>query len=142
MRRALLMLGICLFAACSSSPSAPSTPPPASVAGNWSGTWQATQTTGGPYLIAYVMNLNQSGSTVSGTWSTAQANGTVSGATTSTSFSGTLTWNGSSVGGTACTGSLAVSGSAGGQTVTWTSPAVTGNCGNLPTSITIAAQLR
>lgn len=128
----------------SSTPAAPSqpAPSPASVAGTWTGTWQATQVTGGPYLIAYVMTLNQAGANVTGTWSTAQANGTVTGTTTSTAFSGTFTWNATTNGGAACTGTFAVSGNAGGSTVSWTSPAVTASCTNLPTGITIAAQSR
>jgi hypothetical protein len=142
-----LLLALCVLAAgcgSSSSPVAP-TPPapqPAQIAGTYTGTWQATQVTGGPYLIAYVMTLNQSAANVTGTWSTAQANGTVTGTTTPTAFSGTMTWNGLTNGGSACTGTFAVSGPAGGPTVNWTSPAVTANCNNLPTGITIAAQLR
>src|SRR3954464_1185918 len=145
-------LAVCLLTslACGgSSPAAPSSPPPApapppvaSLVGSWTGTWQATQTTGGPYLIAYVMVLNQSAANVTGTWSTAQANGTVTGTTTTSSFSGTMTWNGLTNNGSACTGTFAVSGTAGGATVNWTSPAVTANCNNLPTGVTIAAQVR
>lgn len=144
-KRSLLALILLSALACGgNSPTAPTPapPPPASVAGSWSGTWQATQVTGGPYLIAYVMVLNQSAANVTGTWSTAQANGTVTGTTTTSSFSGTMTWNGLTVGGSACTGTFAVSGAAGGNTVSWTSPGVTATCNNLPTSVVIAAQLR
>jgi len=143
MKRALLVVVAVLSFACgSSSPTAPSPPPPASVAGSWTGTWQATQVTGGPYLISLVMVLNQSGANVTGTWGTSQAEGTVTGTTTTSTFSGTMTWNGRTNSGAACTGTFAISGNAGGPTVTWTSPAVTANCTNLPTGITIAAQLR
>lgn len=147
MKRAVLVLVLLFTAACGSdsSPVAPSAPPPpqpAQIAGSYTGTWQATQVTGGPYLIAYVMVLNQAAANVTGTWSTAQANGTVTGTTTPTTFSGTMTWNGVTNNGTACTGSFAVSGPAGGNTATWTSPAITANCNNLPTGVTIAAQLR
>lgn len=140
-------LASCLLVALGCGGNSPTAPtpivvPPASIAGSWSGTFQATQVSGGPYLIAYVMALNQAGANVTGTWATAQAQGTVTGTTTPTSFSGTLTWNGATVGGTACTGTFAVSGSAGSNTVNWSSPGVTANCNNLPTSVVIAAQLR
>jgi hypothetical protein len=127
--------------ACGSSPVAPTPPPPAFVAGNWSGTWQATQASGS-YILAMVMNLTQAGSSVSGTWGTSQGNGTVSGTTTTSSFSGTFTFNATSTTGGACTGTFAVSGNAGGTTVSWNSVAVTGNCTNFPTAITMALQSR
>src|SRR6185312_441143 len=119
MRQLSLSLLLLVSVACgSSTPAAPSPPPPAQIAGNYTGTWQATQVTGGPYLISYVMQLNQSAGNVTGTWSTAQANGTVTGTTTPTTFSGTFTWNAVTNGGSPCTGSFAVSGNAGGNTVT------------------------
>lgn len=147
MKRLIVIAALLAAAGCSgsSSPTAPTpapVPQPAQIAGNYTGTWQATQVTGGSYLIAYVMVLNQSGANVTGTWSTAQANGTVNGTTTPTTVSGTMTWNGVTNGGTPCTGTFAFSGNAGGATATWGSPAVTANCTNLPTGITIAAQLR
>lgn len=144
MRSLLAVLCVSALACGGNSPTAPSTPPPppASIAGAWTGTFQATQVTGGPYIIALVMTLNQSAANVTGTWATSQANGTVTGTTTTTSFSGTLTWNGVTNNGSSCTGTFAVSGTAGGPTLNWTSPAVTGNCGNLPTAITVAAQTR
>jgi hypothetical protein len=144
MKRCALAVLLLVSVACgSNSPTAPApAPQPANIAGSYTGTWQATQTTGGPYLIAYIMQLNQSGATVTGTWSTAQANGTVTGTTTPTTFSGTFTWNAVTNGGSPCTGTFAVSGNAGGPTITWTSPAVTASCTNLPTGITIAAQVR
>jgi hypothetical protein len=146
MKRFLVaVLSVVALACGSDSPTAPTPPPapqPAQIAGSYTGTWQATQVTGGPYLIAYTMSLNQSAANVTGTWATAQANGTVTGTTTPTSFSGTMTWNAATNNGTPCTGTFAVSGNAGGNTVTWTSPAVTANCTNLPTGITIAAQVR
>jgi hypothetical protein len=116
----------------------------ANLAGNWSGTIQFTQLNGST-LVQVVqpisMNLTQSGNTISGTWTTTSAptrNGTVSGTTTTNSFSGSLTYNDSATNATACTGTLAASGSAGGNNLIWTSPLVTG-CTNPPTSIIITA---
>jgi len=133
-----------------STPTAPMPPSPASVAGTWSGTWQATQAVGGAYVDAVVMNLTQVDSNVSGTWSTEQGGGAVVGRTTATSFSGYLTFyfTSLSIRGPAepCTGTLGVSGTAGGTTLNWTSPgaiaAVPAACTNLPTSITLTVQSR
>jgi hypothetical protein len=131
-----------ISASACSSPSAPSF---ANVAGTWSGTFQSTLATSGSSVVAFVMNLTQAGSSVSGTWALSGgivATGTVSGTTTSNRFSGTFTYNAPAINASACTGTLAVAGNAGGNTVNWTSPGVMGNCNNLPTSITIVAQLR
>lgn len=144
MTRLLALVGLCLLAAACGS-DAPAAPSPASVAGNWTGTFQSTQAASGASIVAFVMNLTQAGSSVSGTWGYSGlsiANGTVSGATTTSSFSGTFTFNATATNGTACTGTFAVSGNAGGNTLTWTSPGVTANCTNLPTGITIAVQAR
>jgi hypothetical protein len=138
--RACVFVLLVAAVACGSSPNGPSLSSPAGLAGNWSGTWQATLVNGGAYSEALAMTLTQAGSAVSGTWSTSDTNGTVSGTATYSSFSGTFTWNGISTTGSACTGTLPVSGSAGGTAMSWTSAAVTGNCTNLPTAITMAVQ--
>jgi hypothetical protein len=139
----LVLLGAMACGGSTSTPTAP-TPTPANVAGTWSGTFgftaQAPFTSG---MIPLTMNLTQAGSSVSGTWVDGGASGTVSGATTTTSFSGTFTWNAILNGATVCIGTFAVSGSAGGNTVNWTSPGLTtmtGICpGGGPTNITITA---
>jgi hypothetical protein len=127
-KRGCVVLLLILASACgNSSPSAPS---PATVAGNWSGMYQGVQL-GLPLHDAIVMNLTQAGSSVNGTWTITNpqasngysaAGGTVSGTTTANSFSGTLTINGTTNSGAACSGTFAVSGNAGGTTMTWTSP--------------------
>lgn len=141
MRKIALLTTLLLTVACGSDPVAP-TPQPASVAGNWSGTLQGTQPQTGTFLIAAAMVLSQSGSSVSGTWSVQGANGTVTGTTTPSDFTGTFTWNAVTTSGTACTGTWAVSGNAAGATINWTSPLVTGNCTNLPNTLTLAMQRR
>lgn len=131
-----------LVSACGgSSPTAPAPPPPANIAGGWTGTLQGTQT-GGPFLVAVVMDLTQAGDSVNGTYSTASWSGTVSGTTTPTAFSGSFTFNARTTTGASCSGTFAGSGSAGGTTMTWTSPGVSGTCNNLPTSMTLAVQRR
>jgi hypothetical protein len=139
-------LALALFtSACGgSTPAAPTPPPPANIAGGWTGTFQATQGTS-PVTVAFIMDLTQAGDSVNGTYSTSGGstfNGTVSGATTSSSFSGTFTFNARTVSGAACTGTFVASGNAGSSTMTWTSPIVSATCTNTPTSMTIAVQRR
>src|SRR5262245_37488988 len=93
MKRSLLAViaVAALTSACESTPTAPTppTPPPvANVGGNWSGTWE--DRTG---VYAFIMNLNQSGSTVTGTWDVEGVTGTVSGSADAISFTGTFTMN-------------------------------------------------
>lgn len=142
MRR--MFLGVTLvLAACGShaTPTQP-TPQPANIAGNWSGTFDYSNNGGRQAPRAILVNLTQAGSTVTGTYATDAFDGTVSGTTSPTSFTGTLTFNAVTVNGAACTGTMAVSGGAGSATMAWTSPAVTANCGNTPTAITITVQRR
>lgn len=141
MKRILFVFLLGLHATACGSPDAPSA---ANIAGRWSGTFQSTQA-GGSTVLPFEMTLTQVESSVAGVWSVSGvliANGTVTGATTATTFSGTFTFNSTTTGGAACAGAFTVSGNAGSNTIVWTSPGVTANCSVLPTSITIAAQLR
>jgi hypothetical protein len=140
MRRSILSViaaAVLMSAACGSSPTAPSGPPPpppvANVAGNWSGTWEDRFG-----ASAFVMNLNQSGSTVTGTWQVEGLNGSVSGSADSSSFTGSFTLN---VG--LCTETAAFSGpaSSGTATLNWASVGLVGNCLNTG-RITINVQRR
>ena len=116
-RMGMVVVAGVIATACSSNPAAP-TPQPMQIAGNWSGTVQYTTTTSGNQVQAVVFNLTQAGSAVNGTYAAQGFDGTVNGATTPTSFSGTLTFNARTVTGAACTGTLAVSGGAGTTTMT------------------------
>jgi hypothetical protein len=129
-----------LLSACASNSNAPSTV--AIVSGNWTGTFAGTQASGAVFTMPFVMSLYQSGSTVIGTWEVTSgfAVGTVTGATTASSFAGTFTWNGRTGSGLPCAGTFGVSGAVGGDALSWTSPGVTADCTNLPTSITMTAQ--
>ena len=130
----------------SSSPAAPTPPPPANVAGNWSGTFHAhyLSTSGATvaFTLEFAMSLTQNGNSVSGTWS-AQDNpertGKVGGNVTPTNFSGTFTYHRALADGRNCDGTFNVSGPAGGNSLNWTSTGVTENCTNAPTGITISA---
>src|SRR5579871_4838859 len=92
--RRSVVLGLLLLvsAECGKAPSAP-TPAPAIVAGNWTGTWQSA--TFGPF--PFYMTLTQDGNAVTGTWFNTtvsglpDSDGTISGTTTATSFSGSMT---------------------------------------------------
>jgi hypothetical protein len=139
MKRFVVALACAFVAACGSTPAAPT--PPASVAGGWSGTVQYTAG-GTPGTQAVLMDLTQAGDTVNGTYSAQNFNGTVTGSTTPTSFSGTFTFNARTVTGASCSGTFAASGTAGGATLTWTSPGVTATCTGTPVNLTIAVQHR
>lgn len=136
----VVVLAACL-SACGSSDVAP-TPQPAQIAGNWTGTLTYFTSQGGPFILAIVENLTQAGSTVNGSYGTPSFDGTISGATTPSSFSGTFTYHSIATNGTTCTGTFVASGSAQLPTMTWTSPGVTSNCTNTPLNVTIAVQTR
>jgi hypothetical protein len=126
------------------TPVAPTPPPPANIAGGWTGTFQGTQG-GTPFTVAFLMDLTQAGDNVNGTYSTSGGstfNGTVSGATTPSTFSGSFTFNARTTTGAACTGTFVASGNAGGTTMNWTSPAISATCSNTPVGMTIAVQRR
>lgn len=145
MRRVLIAFALLTLVSCGggNAPTAPSTPAVAQVAGGWSGTFEASQLSSGSGITALVMDLTQAGSSINGTYViTGFASGAVTGTVTTSTFSGSLTFNAQAVNGSACTGTFSTSGSAGGTTMRWTSPGVTGNCTNLPTGITIAIQRR
>jgi hypothetical protein len=139
-----LLLACVLVSGCGSSDPVAPTPQPAQIAGNWSGTLTYSTAQGGSqqFTIAFLMNLTQAGSNVNGSYSTPGFNGTLTGSTTPSQFSGTLTFNSSATNGGTCQGTFAVSGTAVPPTMTWTSPGVTSNCSNTPFNITIAVQTR
>lgn len=129
-----LLVVITLLSAACGSPTAPS---PSSVAGTWTGNMQSSNWN----AIAVSVVLAQSAASVSGTWANASNdwNGTITGTTDPTSFTGTFTIstpNASGVG-PRCTGTASVSGpaSSGGQTVRWTGAGFTGSCTGLPVSL-------
>jgi hypothetical protein len=145
-KRRFLGLLLILASGCGGN-SSPAAPSPANVAGTWLGTMQYTaMPIGGGTLTQFEqpisISLTQSGTAVSGTWTTTNGharNGAVGGTTTTTSFSGSLTYNTTSTTGGQCTGTIAVSGSAGGNSLTWTSPIIIENCTDPLTNITITA---
>lgn len=138
MRKWLLLGFVLSLTACGSTPAAPTPPPaPANVAGNWTGNLASsnwpTQATN--------MVLAQTGTSVSGTWSTpaggADWNGQVTGTVDPTSFTGTVTLSAPNALGVGprCTGTASLSGPAGGSTIRWTGAGFTGSCTGEPIAL-------
>jgi hypothetical protein len=124
------------------SPVAPTPPPPANVAGSWTGNLQSSN-----WASQAVNTLfNQSGSSVSGTWSASPNdwNGTLTGTTDAATFTGTFTISAPNAlgAGPRCTGTASVNGSASGVTLRWTSPGFTGSCTGMPVGLTWNLQRR
>jgi hypothetical protein len=122
------------------SPVAPTPPPPASIAGGWSGTFESNYRP-----EAVFMDVTQAGGNVTGTWAMTTgvlASGTLSGSVTSSDFTGLITY--SFPRGPVCQGSF--SGAAGGNALSWQSPGLTGNCGlsapGNPTNVRFVMQRR
>lgn len=121
-----------LLAGCGSTPTAPTPPPapapvPAAIAGGWSGTFETITYSTTPIVV----DLNQIGATVTGTWASTGGGavrpfGNINGTVDPTSFIGTITYN--FTGGPTCTASF--SGTASATTLNWSSPGfTTGSCG-------------
>lgn len=129
MRPTLLVIGLVWLSACS-SPSAPTTSSVAMT--NIAGTWNGTFASANNDTEQISMVLTQSDGTVTGTWNSTSVmwQGQVSGTVQASSFSGQITFSGTSASGTVCTGTASVSGSASTPTMSWTSSAgvVGGSC--------------
>src|SRR5689334_15487736 len=123
-----LVLLIILSSGCggNDAPTAPTPPPqPAQVAGVWSGTFESSNYA----ALAAFMNLNQTGTTVTGTWGAPSGNngvaGNVTGTVDTSTFTGNITFSFNQTAG--CSGSF--SGSVSASSITLSSPGFTGNCG-------------
>ncbi len=151
MRRiALVMLGVAVMACGDKkSPVAPTPPRPASVSGDWSGTFEYQQGSRTGLSQAVVVTLAQTNTTVSGNFVIVglTASGSISGTVDSTSFTGTVQITVPATGGGLCNGSGALAGPAPAtslvQTLRWTGPGfLTTDCGNMPIGIAFALQRR
>ena len=131
MRIALLVCLVVSASACAGSPGAPT-----SAAGgttmNIAGTWNGTIASSNNETMQLSMILSQSGSDVSGTWSSTSVSwsGQVSGAVNGSSFDGQFRFSGQAANGTVCTGTANVVGTATASTLTLTSASgvVGGSC--------------
>lgn len=143
MKKIVTICGVLLACGCGASPSAPDEG--AAIAGRWTGTLQLTSVA----LVPIEAQLNQSGRTVTGTWtSTALVwreswRGTLTGTVSRDGFTGTLTVLAPDpvVFDHYCEASAAVSGSArtGDTVMTWTSDAGTG-CWIIERGLTLTLQ--
>jgi hypothetical protein len=130
MKRAIAAVAVVLSTsaiACggSSSPAAPTPPPPAQISGNWSGTLETTNY----QPLAVFVTMNQTSTTVDGTWGAQSGTnglaGNITGTVDSSSFTGTITFSINQT--TACSGSFN-GGASSLSTMTWSSAGFTGNC--------------
>lgn len=144
MRAALLVCFVVSVSACAGSPGAPT-----SVSGgttiNIAGTWNGTIASSNNETMQMSMVLTQSGSDVSGTWSSTSVSwsGQVSGAVSGSSFDAQFKFSGQASNGTVCTGTANIAGPVGGSTLTLTSAngVVGGSCpAPLPTGLKIDVQ--
>jgi len=141
--RVPLVAVLVLASACgSSTPTGPTPPPaPANIAGRWTGNLISSN-----YAAqAFSMQTSQSSASVSGTWvvSPNDWNGTITGTTDPSSFTGTITISApNALGvGARCTGTASVSGPASSAaTLRWTSPGFTGSCTGMPTGLVLNLQ--
>lgn len=126
----LLIVVAVVASACGGSPIKPTPPPPppqpAQIAGQWSGTLEASNY----QPLAVFVSLNQSAATVTGTWS-AQAGssgiaGNITGTTDPGSFTGTITFSINQSSG--CSGSFSGPATTNATTLSWTGAGFTGNC--------------
>jgi hypothetical protein len=129
MRKYLLSACIVLAACGGNTTTAPTPlppPQPAQLLGSWSGTLES-----GNYVpLAVFVTLNQTSTTVTGTW-TAQTGtsglaGNISGTVDASSFTGTITMSINQNAG--CTGSFSGGATTSASTINWTSVGFTGNC--------------
>jgi hypothetical protein len=133
------VLTLPIFAACSgvsTGPSSIGTIP--DISGHWLGTFASSNNTS--YEIA--VDLTQSGSGITGAWDgdLVAWDGEVTGTVSSTSFSGALSFRGTSEDGTVCTGEATITGSASASSISVSSPTgvVGGSC---PASLPIGIQI-
>ena len=119
MRRVLVIFVLITGSACS-SPSGPSSVGAATdISGAWSGTFASSNNP----TMQLGMTITQTGSTVSGTWTSTSVdwNGQITGNMDGSSFSGQLAFTGTAASGSVCTGTANIAGTASTSSVSFTS---------------------
>jgi len=144
MRVALLVCFVVSVSACAGSPGAP-TSVAAGTTMNIAGTWNGTIASSNNETMQMTMVLTQSGSDVSGTWTSSSVNwsGQVTGSVKGSSFDAQFKFSGQAANGTVCTGTANVAGTATASTLTLTSASgvVGGSCpAPLPAGLKIEMQ--
>lgn len=126
-----------LLASCGggNSPTPAPTPQPAQIAGNWTGNLESSNFAS----VAVNVQFTQAGDAVNGTWASTGVdwNGTITGTTTPTNFSGSFSISAPGNQGGRCTGTASVSGGASTSitTLAWTGPGFTGSCTGMPLNL-------
>ena len=129
-RRVAIAVGLMLFTACGGGSTSPSPTPALNLAGTWTGSWQFV-TSGATIVETVTATLTQTGSTVSGTWtSESGATGQISNLAAQASVSGSLTISQPTLTGPTCTTTTSVSGTASASAIDLTVPQIpaTGVC--------------
>ena len=129
-RRVAIAAALMLFTACGGGSTSPSPTPALNLAGTWTGSWQFV-TSGATIVETVTATLTQTGSTVSGTWtSESGATGQISNLAAQASVSGSLTISQPTLTGPTCTTTTSVSGTASASAIDLTVPQIpaTGVC--------------
>ena len=119
MRRFFLAAIAVACAACA-SPAAPSS---AGGVTDISGAWSGTLTSTNNPMVQLGLNISQTGSTITGTWSSTSVtwSGEVTGTMNGSSLSGRLTFSGTTASNSVCTGTANLSGTASATSLSLTS---------------------
>ena len=129
-RRVAIAVALMLVTACGGGSTSPSPTPALNLAGTWTGSWQFV-TSGATIVETVTATLTQTGSTVSGTWtSESGATGQISNLAAQASVSGSLTISQPTLTGPTCTTTTSVSGTASASSIDLTVPQIpaTGVC--------------
>jgi len=129
-RRVAIAVALMLVTACGGGSTSPSATPALNLAGTWTGSWQFV-TSGATIVETVTATLTQTGSTVSGTWtSESGATGQISNLAAQASVSGSLTISQPTLTGPTCTTTTSVSGTASASAIDLTVPQIpaTGVC--------------
>ena len=142
-----LALCVLVFASVScggkSTPTAPSPPPIAQLAGTWSGTFESNW----PSFTQFgaTMQLSQTSSTVTGTWASQDCScqGNVAATVDASSMTGTVTISTPARGGGICQGTASISGSVSASQINVSAPGFgQTSCTGMPTNIRFVLQRR
>lgn len=124
MRRRFAIVALTLLAACGGGSTSPSPAPSLNLSGTWTGSWQFVAS-GATIVDTVTATLTQTGSTVSGTWtSESGATGQITNLAAQASASGSLTISQPTLTGPTCTATTSVSGTASASSIDLTVPQI------------------
>lgn len=137
MRRFIWLAPLVLAAFVAGCNDSPTSPSPAQIAGEWSGTLESTNY----QARAVTVTLTQAGESVNGTWVGGDWDGSITATVDGNRASGTVTIHMPALVGR-CESSGAFGGSASSSTMTWTVVTFDGECGAPPASARFVIQRR